>query len=116
MLLKDKLICFLCCYIGFFACLYLIQININPVVASATTGLLASIIPNLKAQSYLYAASFLAIGAFSICKDTSAFILLPFVLFIVFLLTRRVFDGFGGKLGTVAFLATGIFLIIKRLI
>lgn len=104
--------------LSFYSCLFLIQFGINAVLASAMTGLLGSFLDSKRSHisSIIYCASFAAIGAVSISNNNFFLLLIPLFVSSLFYALKDKFIGWGGKLGAIAFAATGFFFIIVRMI
>ena len=99
---------------GFYSCYGLISTDLNPIIASAITGLLCSflpLIPKLKISNIAaigYNSRFAAIGVDQIISHSLYLIFIPLTLFVIFVVTADKFIGHGGKLGTIAFISTGL--------
>ncbi len=106
-------------FIGFFSCLFFIKIGINPIVASALTGFIVSLLPfsnKSNISTLVYCSSFAAIGVTELTNSFVLIFLLPILLMFIYQLTKTVAKGYGGKLGTIAFVSSGIFYLLLRLI
>ncbi|MEH6407282.1 MAG: hypothetical protein V7767_08385 [Leeuwenhoekiella sp.] len=88
-----------------------INLNIGPVLAASLVGLLASFIPFLKINTSLvkevpeatYCGAFVGMTAPQVATDIKFILFASFMTGAMFLLCKNVFNGFGGKLGTIAF-------------
>lgn len=116
--LKRMLITIAACQAGFMLCYQFVQLGLNPILASCSCGLVASYIPKSKfycendVRASIYCASFAAIGTHLSCNTAFEFLLIPFVLGLLFHWGRNLFIGYGGKLGTLAFISTTIYMAI----
>lgn len=118
---KDLPFAILFCYIGYLTCYFFYKIGLHPIMASSLTGVLVSLIPDAyfykssDAKACVYTASFAAIGSHLNYNSLSEFLLIPFYLGTFFFFLRSSFVGFGGKLGTMAFLSTTLYLFLKEI-
>jgi len=91
----------------------------NAVVGSAIIGLIAGVIRILFPQfavlsEAIFAASFAGMSSFHIVKRRFAKSLVGLISGMVFLVATPFFQGFGGKLGTIAFVAMMIYLGLRK--
>ncbi len=81
-------------------------------MASALTGLLGSLLiknktfKKINADSLVYCASFAAIGVLKVAPNIIFIIVLAIVITSLFNLAKSYAVGFGGKLGTIAFVSS----------
>ncbi|RLM97530.1 hypothetical protein [Haloarcula sp. Atlit-7R] len=83
-----------------------VEAGLGPVVASALVGLLAGLfVPTYGAP--VYCGSFVGMVAPSVFVGRLAVAAAGLMAGVIFVAAKRVFDGFGGKLGTTAFVGCG---------
>ena len=105
---------------GCIAC-YLLQVSygLSPVMSSAITGLLGSFlhVPKIYEKKGLHAAiysgSFAGMCSLEMLQHPGHVVLISFIGTGIYLMMKPRFPGFGGKLGTVSFIASFIFLMVK---
>lgn len=94
----------------------------GPVIAAAAIGLLASYIPEIKQESAklraipsaIYCGAFVGMSSLLVMPNLIMIGLASLIAGIIFAFTHHVFDGCGGKLGTIAFISVVFtFLIIN---
>ena len=102
-----------------------IYANLGSVLAAGITGTLASFLPLINKKSdYLqklpatiYCGSFVGMSSIAIAPSISFVILAGILASILFILSKNLFVGIGGKLGTIAFggvvMASLIFFLLK---
>lgn len=106
--------CFLCRY-------FQLDWAISPVIASASIGLIGTFIkiPSLYdthgLHSAIYAGSFAGMCSTTILSSYNETFILSLILTILYFFTRKMATGFGGKLGTLAFVSSLIFFLGKSL-
>lgn len=113
---------FVAFFIGCFTC-YLLQVKagISPALAAAITGLLGSFIhlPKFYEKKGLHAAiysgAFAGMCSTELIRHPLHILILSVIGTAVYLLLKPKFLGFGGKLGTVSFIASFLFLISQSL-
>lgn len=109
------------CQLGFLVTYGFYSFGLHPIMASSATGILASFMPKANlynvedAKGCVYCASFAAIGTHLNYNSPFEFIVLPLFVGILFNLLRPYFVGFGGKLGSLAFVATTFYLLLKEI-
>jgi hypothetical protein len=87
------------------------NLGLGAVIASSVAGILAAmIVPKYGAAAYC--GSFVGMSSFSLLSTYSSVALASAVAGIVYVLSRDVFGGFGGKLGTIAFIGATIAAVI----
>ena len=87
------------------------NLGLGAVIASSLVGILAAmIIPKYGAAAYC--GSFVGMSSFSLFSNYTGVALASAIAGIVYVLSRDVFGGFGGKLGTIAFLGASIAAVI----
>jgi hypothetical protein len=116
-LFSFKLLAFLA---GCMGCYYLqLHLNQSPVMASASVGFLGSHLhfPKLYEKkglhSAIYAGSFAGMYSTKILQHPFHLILLSVIGTLLYLIMKPHFDGFGGKLGTIAFISSVVFLVMR---
>ena len=92
---------------------YLINLRMGPVIAAAATGTVASFIPSLLSKNKtgilaefpaaVYCGAFVGMTAPSVAGNLNFIIFSGFIAGSLLLIAKNVFNGFGGKLGTIAF-------------
>lgn len=92
---------------------YLINLRMGPVIAAAATGTAASFIPSLfrknkpviikELPAAVYCGAFVGMTAPSVAGNLSFIIFSGFIAGSFLLIAKNIFNGFGGKLGTIAF-------------
>ena len=92
---------------------YLINLQMGPVIAAAATGTAASFIPSLfrknktgiiaEFPAAVYCGAFVGMTAPSVAGNLSFIIFSGFIAGSLLLIAKNIFNGFGGKLGTIAF-------------
>ncbi len=108
------------CSIGFAGSVLLQNLGASAVLASITTGLIGSFLPTSRKYdskeliACIYTGSFAAMGG-STLVHKAHFIMLPFLVSTSYLVFSRFYRGFGGKLGSIAFLASASLFLLKEL-
>jgi hypothetical protein len=92
---------------------YLINLEMGPVIAAAATGTAASFVPPLLGKykpgmlkefpAAVYCGAFVGMTAPSVAGNLGFIIFSGFIAGVFLLLAKNIFNGFGGKLGTIAF-------------
>lgn len=92
---------------------YLINLQLGPVIAAAATGTAASFIPSLfpkyksgilsEFPAAVYCGAFVGMTAPSVAGNFSFIIFSGLIAGSFLLMAKNIFNGFGGKLGTIAF-------------
>jgi hypothetical protein len=109
-LLKNLLIVIFSCIGGTLTFYLNHNLSLGAVIASSIVGLLGYGVSRLLSKSNfneiaasIYCASFAGMSASSVMSDSFAVMaIVSFLCGFIFVLTRNVFCGFGGKLGTIA--------------
>ena len=83
-----------------------VSLGLGPVVASALVGLLAALTVGEQAAP-AYCGTFVGMVSSAVFPTLGPVAAASLVAAVVFVLAKRVFNGFGGKLGTTAFLGCG---------
>lgn len=105
--------CFLCRF-------FQIEWHVPPVMAAALIGFggtfikVPSVSDTSDVHSAIYAGSFAGMCSMSVLSSYEETFILSMILTVLFILTRSIAVGFGGKLGTLAFLSSLIFFIGKN--
>jgi hypothetical protein len=87
-----------------------ISLELGPVVASALVGLLAALTVGDQAAP-AYCGTFVGMASTAVFPTVLPVVAASVVAAVVFVLAKRVFNGFGGKLGTTAFLGCGAVVV-----
>jgi hypothetical protein len=88
--------------------------NIHAVLATAIVGLVATLIPKkynnetLNYPSLIYLGSFVAMSSFDILPNPLSVVLASLLASAIYYLSKHLLVGIGGKLGTMAFIASFI--------
>ena len=116
---------FLLKYIAFFsgcvACFTLhTQFAVPAVIASCLTGLIGSFIPFPKQYANhpyaaVYAGSFAGMCSQGLINTYWELAIISFIGASLYVLTTKHFNGFGGKLGSIAFVSVALFVLAKGL-
>ena len=98
-----------------------VELSLSDVLASAITGLLGSFLPERSfigksEKMIVYSSSFAAMFANTRVWSPLHFFLVPLLVLLFFVLSEKLFNGFGGKLGTIAFLSVVSYLIIGKIL
>lgn len=120
---RRLIIKFLAFSLGSSLCFYAhASLNVSPVLASACIGLWATFIPlpdsfdPKNVHSAIYCGSFAGMCSADFLSSFTEIVLLSAIGGILFLSVRNLFHGFGGKLGTVAFISVALMYLIRSLI
>ena len=94
------------------------KIKSDAVLGSAIVGFLFGVTRIFFPQTAIFsevafASSFAGMTSFNLVKKKSYKILIGLIVGLVFLISTSFFQGFGGKLGTIAFISLIIFFILK---
>jgi len=98
--------------IGALSCFYLNHfLKLGPVISAAAVGSLGSFIPNLKPSSHylkqlpaaIYCGAFIGMSSTGVAPNILFIITASFFTSILIILSKNLFAGVGGKLGTLAF-------------
>lgn len=106
-------------FLGALSCYYLQEVcGFSPVLAAATTGFFGSFVQiagfdNKGIHGAIYAGSFAGMCSFELVEHPLHLILLSLIGTVIYLKTRPIGNGFGGKLGTVSFVSSVIFFLAK---
>jgi hypothetical protein len=94
----------------------------SPVMASATIGFIATFIPASKfyrqktIQATVYCGSFAGMSLGFILVSLHSILMVSVIGVIVILFTKNALNGFGGKLGTIAFFSVTLFMLLGRVL
>jgi hypothetical protein len=80
------------------------HLNVNVVIASCTIGIAAHFLLR-KFETPIYCGSFAGMASFALFSYSEVFVL-ALVCGIVYVLTKPILKGYGGKLGTIAFISS----------
>ncbi len=102
-------------FIGCLFCFLLhSQLGWSPVLASASVGLIAGLIPmRMTLQAAVYSGSFAGMCSSELVTNYWEILGISLIGAILYFYTLRIFQGFGGKLGTIAFVSVALFFFIK---
>lgn len=102
---------FLACY----SC-YILQFDFHfsPVFASATVGFLGSFLEKKDLHTVIYAGSFAGMCSLKYLSAPQYIVFISLVGAGLYLVTKPHAKGFGGKLGTIAFLSSVILLALRQ--
>ncbi len=89
--------------IGTFITYYLsIELSLGAVVASAIVGLTASIFLPTDLAIVTYTSAFAGMSSSAVLQNYPMVILAGALVGVIFIITQPIYQGFGGKLGTIA--------------
>lgn len=121
--LRSSFLLFTFCSVGVVLTVLLQTLFLVPAfVASASVGFAASFMPKRKSYdadqltACVYSGSFAAMCGLSYFSKWQDVFLLCVLVSLSFLLLKPYFRGFGGKLGSIAFVASMIFVGLKGVI
>lgn len=112
---------FLAFYVGCMFCVGLqTQLNLNPVLSSAMVGFLGTFfhLPNLDSKrlhSAIYSGSFAGMCTVQVLKGQEQIIIVSVLGAFLYLLSEKYLIGYGGKLGTIAFVSCAFILLSQSL-
>ncbi len=117
---KNHLYLFVITLAAYLCCYSLISVfSFSAVTSSALVGLIGSFIPRNRffdfnrARMLIYSSSFCAMTKSELLDENLFhFVLIPFILFVIYLMLEKKFQGLGGKLGSLAFISVLTFLLI----
>ncbi|TDN79648.1 hypothetical protein DET49_13610 [Salegentibacter sp. 24] len=97
-----------------------IELKLGPVIAAGLIGCLASFVPSINRKSKLlkevppavYCGVFVGMTSASVAPNLKFILLAGFIAGSILMLSKNIFNGFGGKLGTIAFGSIAISSII----
>lgn len=104
---------------GCLACFFLhTQFSVPAVIASCLVGLIGSLIPFPKRYgnhpyAALYAGSFAGMCSQGLIQSYWELAIISLIGAILYVTTRKMFTGFGGKLGSIAFVSVALFILAK---
>ncbi|WP_373056200.1 hypothetical protein [Zunongwangia sp. H14] len=100
------------------------KLELGPVIAAGLTGSIASFIPNgfraknnfiLEIPAAVYCGAFIGMTGPQVTTDWNFILLAGFITGVLYIASKNIFRGYGGKLGSVAFggvAITSIFLFL----
>lgn len=104
--------------IGVFSCYFLqAEYGLNSILASSLTGLAASLLmrnnffDHIEAKQLIYCASFAAMSSTEIIRNYYDVVFISVLISACFHFSRSWFKGYGGRLGSIAFVAVLIFFM-----
>ncbi len=107
-------------YFGCFSCVLLqTQFHYSPVLSAASVGLIGSFYPfsiiveKERIKAIIYSGAFAGMCAPEHLVRHEYILLISLLGTVVYLISRPHFNGFGGKLGTIAFISS-LFLILMK--
>ena len=110
------------CSLGCIACYYLqVKFSLSSVLSSALVGLVGSFIPkskyydSAKAIAAIYCGSFASMTALGHFNSFQLVLVLSLIVGVCFTVCTPYFRGVGGKLGTIAFISSVVFIFGKVL-
>lgn len=88
-----------------------IELKFGPVIAAGFIGTLASFVPSINRKSKLlkeappaiYCGAFVGMTSASVAPNLKFILLAGIIAGSILILSKNIFNGFGGKLGTIAF-------------
>lgn len=97
-----------------------IELKLGPVIAAGFIGTLASFVPSINKKSNLlkevppavYCGTFVGMTSVSVAPNLKFILFAGFIAGSILILSKNIFNGFGGKLGTIAFSSIAISSII----
>lgn len=98
--------------VGALSCFYLNHfLKLGPVISATTVGSLASFIPNFKKSSHylqqlpaaIYCGAFIGMSSTGVAPNFLFILTASFFTAVLLILSKNLFAGVGGKLGTLAF-------------
>ncbi len=98
--------------IGALASFYLNHfLSLGPVISAAAVGSVGSFIPNLNKRSHymkqlpaaIYCGAFIGMSSIGVAPDIKFILIASFFTAILLIISKNLFAGVGGKLGTLAF-------------
>jgi hypothetical protein len=89
------------------------QVELPVVIASAAVGFVGSLLPWHKLRSTIYAGSFAGMCSAYYLTNYWEIGLLGLIGMLLFYLTEKHVVGFGGKLGTIAFISVGVLTLLR---
>ncbi|MDQ9093024.1 hypothetical protein RC083_15695 [Pseudoalteromonas haloplanktis] len=119
---KFFLLKYLTFFFGCMSCFILhTQFAIPAVIASCLTGLVGSFIPFPKQYeshpcAAIYAGSFAGMCSQGLISSYWELAIISFIGATLYVLTRKMFTGFGGKLGSIAFISVALFVLAKGIV
>ena len=113
---------FLSFYLGCFSCVLLqTQFRLSAVLSAALVGFIGSfysfsrIVPKEKIRAVIYAGAFAGMCAPEHLIRHEYILLISILGTLIYLVGRPHFNGFGGKLGAIAFISSLFLILIKGL-
>ncbi len=120
---KNFFLMTLFCSIGCITCLYLVAYQGLPnYLASALVGLVGSFLPRAsfydskEATACVYAGSFAGMCSVSFFSNTTSVLALCFLVGVSFRFINPYFKGVGGKLGTIGFVSSLLYLGLRSIL
>jgi len=95
-------------------------LKLGPVIAAGFIGTLASFVPSFNKKSNLlkevppavYCGAFVGMSSANVAPNLKFILFAGFIAGSILILSKNIFNGFGGKLGTIAFTSIAISSII----
>lgn len=88
-----------------------VTLGLGPIVASGLVGILVSLFLKTELSIVAYTAAFAGMSSGQVLQNYPMVLLTGFLVGIIFILTQPVYQGFGGKLGTIA--ACSVIITVK---
>lgn len=103
----------------YFACLTCwilqTQFGFSPVLSSALIGFSGSFVPHKGVQAVIYAGSFAGMCSPEYLNTDGTIFVMSIVGSSVYLFSKPHFTGFGGRLGTIAFISSVVVIMTRNL-
>lgn len=116
---SHTLVLFTSCFLSCLSCVLLQkQFGFSSILASALVGLAGSFVPkatmyNFKeVRALIYTSSFAAMTSITHLDGVFQIVILSMLTGSVFMATKQLFQGIGGKMGTTAFISVLIFSVL----
>lgn len=103
-------------YLACFVCWWLqVTYGLSPVLASAMIGFLGSFYPDKGIQAVIYAGSFAGMCSPEHLESPYAMLMVSILGSSLYLISKPHLSGFGGKLGTIAFISSFVLIMTRNL-
>ncbi len=111
--MKRYIFVMACSLAGVLATWYMnIHLDLGPVVASGLVGVVAALIFNTEQAVAIYTASFAGMSSAAVLGSLPMVLLAGALVGVIFMLALPVYQGFGGKLGTIASCAVLLTMLV----
>ena len=93
---------------------YLLSRHFSVVFASSTVGIVFGLIfyKKFDYSAVAFASSFAGMTKLSLINSASWFVVVPFVICTLYYISKNTLVGFGGKLGTIAYISVIVFVLM----